>query len=146
MDVVILLVAFLAAYAVAVYNRLQRLWHAVQQAVANVEATALDRADLAERLADLSRRAGDHQPLATRLAAVELDLQGRRERCNAEVCAYNTYRAQVPQILLSHVAGFGKLEFVATDRTAGAAVATRREVQGPRALPVLASKRLGPER
>jgi len=144
MDVVVLLVAFLAVYTAAMYNRLQGLWHAVQQAVANVEATALDRTALAERLAGLNGRSGDQQPLAARLSAVEQELQNRRERCNADICAYNTYRSQVPQILLSHLAGFGKLEFVATERTPGAA--TRREAQGPRVLPMLASKRLGPDR
>jgi hypothetical protein len=120
------------------------LWHAVQEGLANVEAATLERAELAGRLADLAGRVGDQQQLSGQLAAVEQDLPGRRERCNADVRAYNTYRAQVPQILMSRLAGFGKLDFVAIDRTGGAV--PRPEAHGPHALPVLASKRLAPKR
>jgi hypothetical protein len=145
MDVAIFLVLLGGTYMAAVYNRLQRLWHAVQEGLANVEAAALDRADLIERLADLAGRSGDPQQLSLRLAAVEQDLHGRRERCNADVRAYNTYRAQVPHILMSRLAGFGKLDFVPVDRADGSS-STGRESGGPRAVPVLASKRLAPKR
>jgi hypothetical protein len=145
MDVAIFLVLLGGMYMAAAYNRLQRLWHAVQEGLANVEAAALDRAQLIERLADLAGRAGDQQQLGLRLAAVEQDLQARRERCNADVRAYNTYRAQVPHILMSRLAGFGKLDFVAADR-AGGSTSPVRDVPEPRAVPVLASKRLAPKR
>src|SRR3712207_5643010 len=145
MDVAIFLVLLSGMYIAAVYNRLQRLWHAVQEGVANVEAATQERVDLIERLAGLAGRVAEQQPLSARPAALEQDLQGRRDRCNADVRAYNSYRAQVPQIVVSRLAGFGKLDFVALPQT-GATTSPGPEAQEPRPLPVLASKRLAPKR
>jgi hypothetical protein len=113
MDVAIVLAVLIFTYVIAIYNRMQTLWQGVREGLANVEMEAGTLADLSRRVTD---RPGDLPPLAGRLAEVEQNLLLRRGRCNAAIAAYNTYRAQIPQIMLSRLAGFGPVEFPAIDR------------------------------
>jgi hypothetical protein len=115
MDVTLVLIVLFAGYLVATYNRLQRMWHAVREGFANVDVGAGLQAELASRMAE---RSGDHPQVAARLAEVEQDLLMRRGRCNAAITAYNAYRAQIPQVMLSTLAGFRPIEFPASDRAA----------------------------
>jgi len=89
---------------------MQRLWQTVREGLANVDMEVDILADLTKRVTD---RPGDLPPLAARLAEVEQDLLLRRGRCNAAIATYNTYRAQIPQIMLSRLAGFHPVEFSA---------------------------------
>jgi hypothetical protein len=94
---------------------MQRLWQTVQEGLANVDMEAGVLADLTKRV---TNRSGDVSPLAVRLAEVEQDLLLRRGRCNAAIAAYNTYRAQIPQVMLSRLAGFHAVEFPAVSPAA----------------------------
>lgn len=117
MDVALVVGTLCVLYIAAIYNRLQHLLHVVQEKKANVEVGASGRNNVLERLADGSGRAPEHHQLLTQLAVAEQDLLTRRESCNADIRAYNAYRAQIPQILLSRVAGFRRIDFLAPDRT-----------------------------
>ena len=110
MDVAVILAVAILTYVVLVYNRMQRLWQTVREGLANVDMEVDILADLTRRVAD---RPGDLPPLAARLAEVEQDLLLRRGRCNAAIATYNTYRAQIPQVMLSRLVGFGPVEFSA---------------------------------
>ena len=74
--------------------------------MSNMEVGIL--ADLTRRVTD---RPGDLPPLAARLAEVEQDLLLRRGRCNSAIATYNTYRAQIPQVMLSRLVGFALSSF-----------------------------------
>ena len=139
MDVAIISIVLFGGYLIAVYNRLQRLWHAVREEIANVEAGACLHAELAGRVAGQGvERPGDLPRGAGRVAEIDHDLLSRRGRCNAAIAAYNTYRAQLPQVVLSRLTGFRAIEFPAFERAAipspGAEVA-RLDVPGLRAVP-----------
>src|SRR5690349_10591897 len=110
MDVAVILSVAILTYAILIYNRMQKLWQTVREGLANVDMEVDMLADLTRRVAD---RPGDLPPVAARLAEVEQDLLLRRGRCNAAIAAYNTYRAQIPQVLLSRLAGFRPVEFPA---------------------------------
>jgi hypothetical protein len=135
MDVSVILALAILTYAILIYNRMQKLWQTVQEGLANVDMEVGILADLTKRVND---RPGDLPPLAARLAEVEQDLLLRRGRCNAAISAYNTYRAQIPQVLLSRVAGFRNVEFPAvspvTPQPPGATV-VQLDVPGRRAVP-----------
>ena len=110
MDVAVILVVAILTYAVLIYNRMQRLWQTVREGLANVDMEVGVLADLTKRA---TMRPGDLPSLAARLAEVEQDLLLRRGHCNAAIAAYNTYRAQIPQVMLSRLAGFHSVEFPA---------------------------------
>ncbi len=141
MDVAVILTLAILTYAVLVYNRMQRLWQTVQEGLANVDMEAGVLADLTKRVND---RPGDLPPLAARLAEVERDLLLRRGHCNAAISAYNTYRAQIPQIMLSRLAGFRPVEFPAvspvTPQPPGATI-VQLDVPGLRAVSENAERR-----
>ncbi|WP_192499401.1 LemA family protein [Skermanella pratensis] len=120
MDVALIVTTLCVVYIASIYNRLQHLLHVVQERKANVEAGALGRTELLERLSDGSGRAPEHHQMLAQLAGAEQDLLARRESCNADIRAYNAYRAQIPQILLSRIAGFRRIDFLAPDRTLSA--------------------------
>ncbi len=85
----------------------------------------------------MTDRPGDLPPLAARLAEVEQDLLLRRGRCNAAIAAYNTYRAQIPQVVLSRLAGFRPVEFPAVSPAAPpppSAAIVQLDVPGLRAV------------
>jgi hypothetical protein len=111
MDVVVILSVAILTYVILVYNRMQRLWQTVREGLANVDMEVDILADLTRRVAD---HPGDLPPLAARLAEVEQDLLLRRRRCNAAIATYNTYRSQIPQVILSRLAGFRPVEFPAS--------------------------------
>jgi hypothetical protein len=115
MDVTLFLLVLFVAYLVMTYNRMQRMWHAVREGLANVDVGTGLRAELAGRVAE---RSGDLPQAAALLAEIEQDLLMRRGRCNAAIAAYNTYRAQIPQVMLSTLAGFRPIEFPAFDLAA----------------------------
>ena len=115
MDVAVILTVAILTYVVMIYNRIQKLWQTVREGLANVDMEVGILADLTKRVMD---RPGDLSPLAARLAEVEQDLLLRRGRCNAAIAAYNTYRAQIPQIMLSRLAGFRPVEFPAVSLAA----------------------------
>jgi hypothetical protein len=134
MDVVVILTLAILAYAVLIYNRMQKLWQAVQEGLANVDMEVGILADLTRRVTD---RPGDLSPLAARLAEVEQDLLLRRGRCNAAIATYNTYRAQIPQVMLSRLAGFRPVEFPAVSPAASpppSAAVVQLDVPGLRAV------------
>jgi hypothetical protein len=108
MDIAVISVVAILTYATLIYNRMQRLWQTVREGLANVDMEVGVLADLTKRVTNHS---GDLPPLAARLAEVEQDLLLRRGRCNAAIAAYNTYRAQIPQVMLSRLAGFHAVEF-----------------------------------
>lgn len=120
MDMALIVGALFVLYIAAIYNRLQHLLHVVQERTANVEVGALGRNTLLEKLADGTGRTPEHHQLLIQLAGVEQDLLARRESCNADIRAYNAYRAQIPQILLSRIAGFRRIDFLIPDRTLSA--------------------------
>ncbi|UEM23370.1 LemA family protein [Skermanella mucosa] len=120
MDVALIVATLCVVYIASIYNRLQHLLLVVQERKANVEAGALGRTELLERLADGSGRAPEYHQMLAQLAGAEQDLLARRESCNAEIRAYNAYRAQIPQILLSRIAGFRRIDFLVPDRTLSA--------------------------
>jgi hypothetical protein len=92
MDAVIGIAAIIFLYAIGVYNRMQKLWQAVEETKANVGVVGGTVAS----------------------AGTEQDLQFRG-RCNAAIAAYNTYRAQFPQIVLCRLAGFQPMDFPAAE-------------------------------
>ena len=108
MDVAIIVSAIIFVYVVSIYNRMQKHWQSVLEALAS---------------ADAEIPAGPEGHLL------------HRGRCNATIAAYNTYRAQFPQIVLSRLAGFEAMEFPAAGGTApqrpGAEI-IHLEIAGPR--------------
>ena len=135
MDVAIALIVLFAVYLVMTYNRLQRMWHEVREGLANVDVGVGLQAELAGRVAE---RSSDLPQVAARLAEIEQDLLMRRGRCNAAIAAYNTYRAQIPQVMLSTLAGFRPIEFPASGRAAPASPTAEivvLDVPGLRAVP-----------
>jgi hypothetical protein len=88
MDAVIGIAAIIFLYAIGIYNRMQKLRQAVEETKANVGVVG-----------GVGACAGTEQDLLC------------RGRCNAAIAAYNTYRAQFPQIMLSRLAGFQPMEF-----------------------------------
>jgi hypothetical protein len=134
MDVAVILTVAILTYVVMIYNRMQKLWQTVREGLANVDMEVGILADLTKRVMD---RPGDLSPLAARLAEVEQDLLLRRGRCNAAIAAYNTYRAQIPQIMLSRLAGFRPVEFPAVSPAAPpppSAAIVQLDVPGLRAV------------
>jgi hypothetical protein len=115
MDVAIALIVLFAVYLVMTYNRLQRMWHEVREGLANVDVGISFQAELVGRVAE---RSGDLPQVTARLAEAEQDLLMRRGRCNAAIADYNAYRAQIPQVMLSTLAGFRPIEFPASDPAA----------------------------
>ena len=88
MDAVIGVAAIIFLYVIGIYNRMQKLRQAVEETKANVGVVGGTGAS-----------AGTEQDLLC------------RGRCNAAIAAYNTYRAQFPQIVLCRLAGFQPMEF-----------------------------------
>jgi hypothetical protein len=134
MDVSVILALAILTYAILIYNRMQKLWQTVQEGLANVDMEVGILADLTKRVND---RPGDLPPLAARLAEVEQDLLLRRGRCNAAIAAYNTYRAQIPQVMLSRLAGFHAVEFPVASPAAApppSAAIVQLDVPGLRAV------------
>jgi hypothetical protein len=115
MDAAIVISAIIFMYAVSIYNRMQKHWQSVLEALASADTET-----------------GTATGTAT---GSEQDL--RRGRCYAKIAAYNTYRAQFPQIVLSRLAGFRAVEFPAAGRAAppqpGAEI-IQLEIAGPRKL------------
>ena len=93
MDAIIGVAAIIFLYVIGIYNRMQKLRQAVEETKANIGIEGGTGAS----------------------AGTEQDLL-RRGRCNAAIAAYNTYRAQFPQIMLSRLAGFQPMEFSAAGR------------------------------
>ena len=126
MDAAIGIAAIIFLYVVGIYNLMQKLRQAVEEAKANVDAEGGTGAS----------------------AGTGRDLQFRG-RCNAAIAAYNTYRAQFPQIVLCRLAGFQPMEFPTAEfPAAGRAAAPQpgaeiirlgipgpRKVRDPGALP-----------
>jgi hypothetical protein len=88
MDAVIGVAAIIFLYVIGIYNRMQKLRQAVEETRANVGVVG-----------GVGASAGTEQDLLC------------RGRCNAAIAAYNTYRAQFPQIVLCWLAGFQPVEF-----------------------------------
>jgi hypothetical protein len=126
MDAVIGVAAIIFLYVIGIYNRMQKLRQAVEETKANVGVVG-----------GTSTSAGMEQDLLS------------RGRCNAAIAAYNTYRAQFPQIVMSRLAGFRPVEFSTAEfPAAGRAVTAQpgaeiiqldipgpRKVRDPGALP-----------
>ncbi|GEO36683.1 hypothetical protein SAE02_08310 [Skermanella aerolata] len=116
MDAAIVISSIIFMYVVSVYNRMQKHWQSVLEALASADT--------------------ETRPATGTAAGPEQDLL-RRERCYAKIAAYNTYRAQFPQIVLSRLAGFRAVEFPAAGRAAppqpGAEI-IQLEIAGPRKL------------
>jgi len=133
MDILIVLMVLLSGYVILIYNRMQGLWQTVREGLANVDMEAGILADLMGRATDR-----DLSVLSARVAEVEQNLLLRRGRCNAAIAAYNTYRAQIPQIVLSRLAGFHPVEFPAASRNSPpppSAAIVQLDVPGLRAVP-----------
>jgi hypothetical protein len=126
MDAVIGVSAIIFLYVIGIYNRMQKLRQAVEETKANVGVVG-----------GVGASAGTQQDLLC------------RGRCNAAIAAYNTYRAQFPQIVLCRLAGFQLMEYSTAEfPAAGRAVAPQpgaeiiqleipspRKVRDPGALP-----------
>jgi hypothetical protein len=124
-----------------IYNRMQKLLQAVKEGFANVDMEADILADMTRRV---NARPGDLSPSAARLAEFEQDLLVRRGRRNAAIATYNTYRSQIPQVLLSRLAGFRPVEFPAvspvTPQSPGATI-VQLDAPGLRAVSENAERR-----
>ena len=127
MDAAIVISSITLMYVVSVYNRMQKHWQSVLEALASADT--------------------ETRPATGTAAGAEQDLL-RRERCYAKIAAYNTYRAQFPQIVLSRLAGFRAVEFPAAGRAAppqpGAEI-IQLEIAGPRKLRDLAAELRRPQ-
>jgi hypothetical protein len=112
MDAVIGVAAIIFLYVIGIYNRMQKLRQAVEETKANVGIVGGTGAS-----------AGTEQDLLC------------RGRCNAAIAAYNTYRAQFPQIVMSRLAGFRPMDFPAAGRAAApqpGAEIIQLDIPGPR--------------
>jgi hypothetical protein len=105
MDAIIGVAAIIFLYVIGIYNRMQKLRQAVEETKANVGVAR-----------GVGASAGTEQDLLC------------RGRCNAAIAAYNTYRAQFPQIVLSRLAGFQPMEFSAAEFPAAEFPAAGRAV------------------
>jgi hypothetical protein len=105
MDAVIGVAAIIFLYVIGIYNRMQKLRQAVEETKANVGVVG-----------GVGACAGTEQDLLC------------RGRCNAAIAAYNTYRSQFPQIVLSRLAGFQPMEFAAPEFPAAGSPAAGRPV------------------
>ncbi|WP_157619421.1 hypothetical protein [Skermanella stibiiresistens] len=115
MSTPMIVIALIALYAAYVYNRLQKLWLVVRQDLSEVDLLAGSHVQAFRRLADAGGRLAEHQQMLPQLIEAEKILLARRDRCNASIRLYNTYRSQLPQVLMSGLAGFREIAFLTAD-------------------------------
>ena len=77
---------------------------------------------LAMAFPDLKANA-TYQQLMSQLNDIETDLQKKRERYNAAVGSYNTYRSSLPQAMFSAAIGFPEAPYYQTDENGIDAIA-----------------------
>lgn len=103
-----IVITLIALYAAYVYNRLQKLRLVVRQDLSEVDLLATSHVQAFRRLAE-------HHQMLPQLIEAERTLLARRDRCNASIRLYNTYRSQLPQVLISGLAGFREIAFLTAD-------------------------------